>query len=154
MKKKILFLLPMLTMALVFTSCSKDDEESGSFNVSGTSLIGTWAYVDEDSGKLGERRYSVPYYFTLTDGGLLTYSNYWGKTAYYKDGNIYSNSSAETDVRYHVVLKGNELYTDDGLLLARIKVIDSNHIRTFDNTYGSNYEDYVRVNNFMLLSDY
>lgn len=149
MKKAILFLLPLLTMTLVFTSsCSKDDD-SASFTVSGTSLVGTWAYVDEYDRKL-----VVPYYFTITDDGLLTYNNYWGKKAYYKDGNIYSNSYAETDARYHVTLKGNELYTDDGLLLARVKVIDSNHIRTFDNTYGSNYEDYVRVNNFMSLIDY
>ena len=146
-------LLVLMSMLTAFSSCTNDEgafEGGKNFNISGTSIVGTWAYVDEDDydGELYAK-----YYFTLTSEGLLTYWQYWGE-AIYKDGYIYSHITAESQVRYHCVLKGNGLYTDNGLLLTRIKIIDSNTIRTFDRTYGDETEDYIRVKGFELMHDY
>lgn len=146
-------LLVLMSMLTAFSSCTNDDEASEggkNFNVSGTNVVGTWAYVEEYDGEL-----YVLYYFTLTSEGQFAYWQYFFWTdAIYKDGYIYSNVTAESKIRYHCVLKGDGLYTDNGLLLTRIKIIDSNTICAFDRAYGDEVEYYVRVKGFKSMHEY
>ena len=120
--KKLHTLLAMIAICLCFTACTNDDDDDGG-NSDDSSLIGTWAYEDEED----------EYYIEVTfksNGTFISYEEdyYWGEededrgtytvkgnklTIEYDDGDVETCTFSVTSKKLTIKYKdGDETYTE------------------------------------------